>query len=250
MIVIPAIDLSSGKCVRLTQGAFDRVTAYSDDPVSVALEFERQGARKLHLVDLDGAEQGRAGENLAVIERVIGALTIPVELGGGIRSAKDARAAVRAGANEIIVGSAAVENPSLVRDLTEEFPGRIVVAIDARDGKVRTRGWKVGADVDAVTLAKQVAHLGVARVIYTDIARDGELEGANVDAAVEIARASGARVTVSGGVSTLDDLVRAREQESQGIDAVIIGKALYEMRFSLTSALRVCGMRDPSVAAQ
>lgn len=237
MIVIPAIDLRGGRTVRLVEGASDRETRYDVNPVEVAAGFERDGARILHLVDLDGAFGGSAGQaNREVIRGILESVSIPVELGGGLRNEPTVEAALESGAHWAILGTAAVENFRLVEGLAGRYPGRIVVGIDARDGRVATRGWTDVTDVDAVELGRRVRDVGVDRVIYTDIARDGKLEGPNLEATLRFAEATGLDVTVSGGVSSVDD-VRAIAATA-AIHSCIIGKAIYERRLTVSEAIR------------
>jgi phosphoribosylformimino-5-aminoimidazole carboxamide ribotide isomerase len=237
MIVIPAIDLRGGRTVRLVEGEAALETRYDLDPVETALGFERAGAEILHLVDLDGAFAGSGEANAEVIREIVSAVRIPVELGGGLRSREAVEAALGAGARWAILGTVAVENFALVATLAADHPGRIVVGIDARDGRVATRGWTDVTSVDAVELGRRVAHAGVARVIYTDIARDGRLAGPNVEATARLAAETGLRVTASGGVGSLDDLRAVAAAASAGVDACIVGKALYEGRFTLVEAI-------------
>lgn len=234
MKIVPAIDLRGGRTVRLVEGEADRETRYDLDPVEVALGFERDGAESLHLVDLDGAFATEGGANRDVIRAIVSALTIPVELGGGLRTEAAVDAALDAGARWAILGTLAVERFDLVEALAARHPGRIVVGIDARDGRVATRGWTDVTEVDAIELGKRAAAAGVERLVYTDIARDGRLEGPNVEATARIARETGLSVTASGGVGSLDDLRRLRTV----VDSAIVGKALYERRFTLNEAIR------------
>ncbi len=238
MRVIPAIDLRGGRTVRLVEGAADRETRYDLDPVETALGFEKVGAELLHLVDLDGAFAGTGDANRDVIRSIVGALAIPVELGGGLRSMEAVEAVLDAGARWAILGTVAVEQFDLVAELAAAYPGRIVVGIDARDGRVATRGWTDVTSIDAVDLARRVGDAGVERIIYTDIARDGKLGGPNVEATARLARDTGLAVTASGGVGTLDDLLAVAAVEAQGVDGCIVGKALYEKRFTLEEAIR------------
>jgi phosphoribosylformimino-5-aminoimidazole carboxamide ribotide isomerase len=239
MLIIPAIDLKDGRCVRLTEGREQSAKVYDRDPLEVARVYEQAGATLIHVVDLDGAFLGATSANLQIIKRISREIGIPLEVGGGIRSLADIEALLRdVGARYCILGTVAVEQPELLKEAIANFGDAIVVGIDARDGQVATRGWTEATRVDAIELACEVARLGVKRIIYTDIARDGRLQGPNREATREIARRSGARVTASGGVSSLDDIVRLKEFESDGVDSVIIGKALYENRFTLEQALR------------
>lgn len=236
MIVIPAIDLRGGRTVRLVEGAADRETRYDLDPVEVAKGFERDGAELLHLVDLDGAFEGQGGSaNADVILAILESIGIPVELGGGLRTEASVEVALGSGARWAILGTAAVEDFTLVRSLAERYPGRIVVGIDARDGRVATRGWTDVTDVDAIELGCRVRDVGVERVIYTDIARDGKLQGPNLEATLRFAEATGLDVTVSGGVSSVGDVQAIAA--AGAIHSCIIGKALYERRFTLSEAI-------------
>ncbi len=229
--ILPAIDLRGGRVVRLKQGQLREETVYGSDPAGVARHWESAGAERLHLVDLDAAIQGQPqAEALAAVIR---AVRIPVEVGGGLRTLDDARRFIEAGAERVIFGTAAVSSPGAVRQAAEAWPGRVCVALDARDGKVTVAGWQEVTRVDALELALQVKALGVTRVQFTDVTRDGTLVGPNLAATEQLARASGLRVTASGGVSTLDDLRRLRPLEACGVDEVIVGKALYERRFGL-----------------
>lgn len=239
MQVIPAIDLKGGRCVRLTEGREASATVYDRDPLEVARAYEKAGAKLIHVVDLDGAFLGAASANLQIIKRINGEVTIPVEVGGGLRSLADIEFLLRdVGARYGIVGTVAAERPELLREAVATFGDAIVVGIDARDGQVATRGWTEATRIDAVELACEVARFGVRRIVYTDIARDGRLKGPNFETTREIARRSGARVTASGGVGSLEDIVKLAELESDGVDSVIVGKALYENRFTLKQALR------------
>ena len=239
MLIIPAIDLKGGRCVRLTEGREASAKVYDRDPLEVARAYEKAGARLIHVVDLDGAFMGAASANLQIIKRINGEVNIPVEVGGGLRSLADIEFLLRdVGARYSIVGTVAVEQPDLLREAVAAFGDAIVVGIDARDGQVATRGWTEATRRDAIELACEVAHLGVRRIIYTDIARDGRLKGPNLETTREIARQSGARVTASGGVGSLEDIARLAELKSDGVDSVIVGKALYENRFTLKQALK------------
>jgi phosphoribosylformimino-5-aminoimidazole carboxamide ribotide isomerase len=240
MRIIPAIDLKGGRCVRLTEGREDTARVYDRDPLEVARGYESAGAPLIHLVDLDGAFRGAASENQKIICRIIEEITTPVEVGGGIRSMEDIRNLIEnIGAQFVIVGTIAVERSELLARAVDEFGERIIVGIDARGSGVATRGWTEETAVDALDLAKRVVSLGVRRVIYTDIARDGRLAGPNLEMTRQIALTSGARVTASGGISSLEDIERLCELESDGVDSIITGKALYENRFTLEDALQV-----------
>lgn len=244
MIVIPAIDLRGGRTVRLVEGAADRETSYDLDPVEVARGFERDGAGMLHLVDLDGAFDGTGGSaNAEVVLAILESVGIPVELGGGLRSEASVEVALGSGARWAILGTAAIEDFSLVRSLSARFPGRIVVGIDARDGRVATRGWTDVTGVDAIELGRRVRDAGIERVIYTDIARDGKLQGPNLEATLRFAEATELEVTVSGGVSSVAD-VRAIAATG-AIHSCIIGKAIYEGRLTLSEAVAAANSTEP-----
>lgn len=238
MLVIPAIDLREGKCVRLTQGRRDEAKFYDGDPLEIARGYEAAGARMLHVVDLDGAFRERNALNREVARRIIGAIKIPVQFGGGVRSAADVGELIEAGAARVVVGTLAVEEPETLASMVGQFGEKICVGIDARDGQVLTRGWEKRGGVAAIELARRVAGAGVGRVVYTDVSRDGMLSGVNVEQTCAVAREAGILVTASGGVASLDDLERLREASSCGVDSVIVGKALYEGRFTLEEALR------------
>lgn len=237
MIIIPAIDLRGGRCVRLTQGRAADETVYSENPVTVARRWYDAGAEILHIVNLDGALGTGDRDNLKALERILYEVNIPIQFGGGVRTFDDVRRLDELGATRIVLGTTALENPVLLEHIVGEFGSTVVVGIDARDGKVAVRGWEKVSSIDAVELAKRVADLGVERVVYTDIERDGMLTGVNLDATREIAETSGLKVTASGGVSSLDDIYALKDLEEFGVDSVIIGKALYEGTFTLEDAL-------------
>lgn len=237
MLIIPAIDLQKGKCVRLSQGQKDSATIYDGDPVKVAKDFELAGARMLHVVDLDGAFSDPNSPNRRLVSQIIAAIKIPVQLGGGLRSVGDVQAVIDLGVTRAIVGTLAVEAPEKVEQLVQMFGAdRIAAGIDARDGEVLVRGWQTQGKVKAIDLARSVARTGVERIIYTDVARDGMLTGPNLEQTSLIARESGLKVTASGGVSSLDDLKRLKQLSAFGVDSVIVGKALYEGRFTFAEA--------------
>ena len=239
MLIIPAIDLKDGRCVRLRQGRKDEVKVYDGDPVEIARGFEDAGARMLHVVDLDGAFADSNSRNRKVARRIIRALEIPVQFGGGLRAVTDVQQLIEYGAAQVVIGTLAAESPETLEKFVQLFGFRICVGIDARDGQVLTRGWEKQVKLSASDLARRVADAGVDRIVYTDVARDGTLEGVNVEQTCAIARESGLRVTASGGVATLSDLERLRAASSCGVDSVIVGKALYEGRFTLQEALLV-----------
>ncbi len=237
MLVLPAIDLKRGQCVRLIQGRADRETVYDAHPERVARSFQDAGARMLHLVDLDGAFDGQT-ENLQAIRAVRAAVSIPIELGGGMRSYDAVRAMLALGIESVIVGTMAVRDPeALERLLRDAQPGQIQLGIDARDGLVAIRGWQEDTDLQAADLARRWQARGIERVIFTDISRDGMLQGPNLEAVREFAQAAGVRVTASGGVSRSADIRALAELEPLGVDRVIVGKALYEGNISLAEVV-------------
>jgi phosphoribosylformimino-5-aminoimidazole carboxamide ribotide isomerase len=236
MEIIPAIDLHGGKCVRLLRGERSRETVYSNNPAEMAKKWQSLGAKRLHMVDLDGAFAGRR-INATAINDVVSALSIPVQLGGGIRDRETALNTFDLGVSKIILGTVAIQKPELVRELAEEFGKRVLVGIDARDGMVAVEGWTESSARKAVDLALQMQEYGVAEIIYTDIARDGTLEGPNFTALKEMARLLSIPLIASGGVSSLDDLRRLKELGHLGISGVIVGQALYTGNISLEEAI-------------
>lgn len=232
MLVIPAIDLRDGKCVRLYQGSYEQETIYYDDPVKMAKLWRVQNARVLHVVDLDAARDSDH-DNRDVVRRICGALDIPVQLGGGVRTMQDIESALELGVYRVVIGTAAVRNPDLVSEaITRYSCSRVVVGIDARDGEVRVDGWTEGSGVDAVHLARDMEDRGVRRIIYTDISRDGTLQGPNIEAYRTLGKQlNRVQITASGGVGGYDDLIRLAELAPYHVDSVIIGRALYENRF-------------------
>ena len=236
MLVIPAIDLKEGRCVRLEQGLMEKDTVYSDDPGAQAKSWQEQGGELLHIVDLDGAFAG-VPKNKAAIEAIIRAVTIPTELGGGIRDLATIEAYLALGIDRVILGTVAKENPALVAEACRKFPGHIVVGIDAKDGRVAVRGWGEVTEKKATDLAREMEGLGVAAIIYTDIARDGMLQGPNIAATKALAESITIPVIASGGLSTLDDIRRLMAIESSGVTGVITGKAIYSGAIDLREAV-------------
>jgi phosphoribosylformimino-5-aminoimidazole carboxamide ribotide isomerase len=240
MLIIPAIDLRQGKCVRLTQGRKETTTIYDADPVKVAEAFENDGAQMLHVVDLDGAFGEANGRNREVLGDLVRAVNIPVQFGGGLRTPNDIEQAIGLGIARVVIGTLAVESADLLARIIRTFGAeQVAVGIDARNGQVVTRGWETEEQLTALALAQRVAAVGVERIIYTDVQRDGTLSGINIQQTCQIAERSGLKVTASGGVASLDDLKRLEAASPCGIDSVIIGKALYERRFSLQDAIAV-----------
>ena len=240
MEVIPAIDLLDGKCVRLYQGDYDRASIFNDNPVEVARKWAAEGATRLHVVDLDGAKVGKS-VNLSVIEAIARAIDIPVQVGGGLRDRTGVSRLLETGVQRAILGTVAVEKPDLVTQLCNEFPQQIVVGIDARNGKVATRGWLETSEILATDLAQRMAQQGVAAIIYTDIHRDGTMIGPNMDALRELAESVSIPVIASGGVSSLTDLLTLLSLEPIGVTGAIIGKAIYTGDVSLKEAVRAVG---------
>ncbi|HZH91870.1 MAG TPA: 1-(5-phosphoribosyl)-5-[(5-phosphoribosylamino)methylideneamino]imidazole-4-carboxamide isomerase [Pyrinomonadaceae bacterium] len=237
MLIIPAIDLKNGRCVRLEQGRKADAVVYDGDPVEIARGFEDDGARMLHVVDLDGAFAEGDSPNRDIARRIIETVAIPVQFGGGLRETSDVEEMIGHGAARVVLGTLVVESSELLARLVDSHGARIAVGIDARDGKVVTRGWEKQESIAATELAERVASLGVSRIIYTDVSRDGMLGGVNVLQTCAVARHSGLPVTASGGVSSLADIERLKVACDGRIDSVIIGKALYEKRFTLREAL-------------
>ena len=240
MEILPAIDLLDGRCVRLYQGDYQQSQIYHENPVEVARQWAEQGATRLHLVDLDGAKVGKP-VNLSAIEAIIRAVDIPVQVGGGLRDRASVAQLLELGVGRVILGTVAVEQPELVANLCKEFPNQIVVGIDARNGKVATRGWLETSTVEATDLAQQMEKLGAAAIIYTDIHRDGTLVGPNLDALREIAAPLEIPVIASGGVSALRDLLSLLSLEALGVNGVIVGKALYTGDVDLKEAISAVG---------
>lgn len=236
MILYPAIDLKGGQCVRLVQGDMSRATVFNADPAAQARDFAAAGCRWLHLVDLDGAFAGKP-MNAAAVEAIVGAVDIPCQLGGGIRDRATIEAWLERGIARVILGTAALKNPGLVREACRAHPGRIVVGIDARGGRVATEGWAEVSEMTATELARRFEDAGVAAIVYTDIDRDGVLAGVNATATAALARAVSIPVIASGGVASLDDLKALLAVERDGVAGVISGRALYDGRLDLAAAL-------------
>ena len=229
MIILPAIDLKDNCCVRLCQGEFDNVKIYSKSPLEIALEWKKQGATHLHMVDLDGAKSERM-INKKSVESIVKNSGLKVEVGGGIRTKKDIEFLLDLGVHRVILGTMAVENRELLKELVEEHKGRIVVSIDAKNGKVALKGWKLLSDVDSLTLCKELEEIGVQTILYTDILKDGMLQGPNFEIYKEISEKTSLNLIASGGISTLEDIKKLKDMNIYG---TIVGKALYEKRFEL-----------------
>ncbi len=233
MQVIPAIDLRGGRCVRLRQGDFDQETVFGDDPAAMAARWESEGAGRIHLVDLDGAKAGRP-VNVEAVRQIIARVGIPCQLGGGIRDEATIAAWLESGIERVVVGTQALRDPEWFGRMARAYPARLLLGLDARDGRVATEGWLETSGVAALTLARQFDALPIAGIIYTDIARDGMLEGPNLESTAALAEAVRTPVIASGGVGTLDDLLRLAALPIAGC---IVGRALYDGRFTLRSAL-------------
>jgi phosphoribosylformimino-5-aminoimidazole carboxamide ribotide isomerase len=234
MEVIPAIDLKGGRCVRLFQGDFNRETVFSDDPLATARAWQEQGGQRLHLVDLDGAATGQPA-HLEIIAEIVRELAIPVQVGGGIRTVAIAESWLEAGADRVVIGTAAVNDPEMVREVCQRRGNqRVVVAVDAMDGKVAVQGWTQASAMTVLDLARQMASIGVARLLYTDIARDGMLVGPDVETNALLANETGLAVLASGGVSSVEDIRRLVET---GVEGVVVGRALYTGAVDLAEAI-------------
>ena len=236
MIVIPAIDLKNGQCVRLEQGLMEKDTVYSDNPAAMARHWQDEGGELLHLVDLDGAFAG-VPKNREAIQAIVAAVDIPTELGGGIRDLETIEAYLSLGIDRVILGTVAKENPALVGEACRRFPGRIVVGIDAKEGMVAVRGWAEVTEKKAIDLAREMEAFGVAAIIYTDIARDGMMQGPNLEATAALAEAISIPVIASGGVSCLEDIRNLLQIEASGVAGVITGKAIYTGSLNLREAV-------------
>ncbi len=238
MLIIPAVDIKQGRCVRLLQGRMDAETCFSDEPWQMALKWENQGAELIHLVDLDGAVEKKV-KNLDAIKKILTEVTVPVQVGGGIRSAETVEMYLDLGVSRVIIGSEALYNPELVRDVCKKFPGRIVVAIDARDGLVAVEGWTETSETKAVDLAKKFEQTGVAAINFTDIHRDGMQTGPNIIETEKLAEAVNIPVVASGGVSSIKDIENLLPLEKKGVVGVITGRALYEKTLDLKEAIKI-----------
>ncbi|MBB6281937.1 1-(5-phosphoribosyl)-5-[(5-phosphoribosylamino)methylideneamino]imidazole-4-carboxamide isomerase [Geobacillus subterraneus] len=240
--IYPAIDMRGGKCVRLLQGDYNKETVYGDSPVAMAEQFAAQGAEWIHMVDLDGAKEGRRVNDRFVIEAAR-RLPVNVQVGGGIRTEDDVAYYLERGVARVILGSAAIADPPFVKKMLQTYGRRIVIGIDARDGFVATEGWLATSNVKAEELGQMLAEAGAETFIFTDIATDGTLSGPNIAAAVRLAEATGKEVIASGGVRSLDDLRALREYAGQGIGGAIVGKALYTNQFTLAEAVKAVNER-------
>lgn len=242
MILFPAIDLKDGKCVRLYQGEFDKVTVFSDNPAAQAKSFQDMGFSWLHLVDLNGALEGRP-VNESAVESILKAITMPIQLGGGIRDLATIDRWLSLGIRRVILGTVALNNPQLVKEAARLYPGRIVVGIDGRNGKVAVQGWAETSEISVIELARQFEDAGVAAIVYTDISRDGTLTGPDLGGTQKLAEGISIPVIVSGGMSQTDDISAVKAIEHVGIEGVIIGRALYDKRIDVPRALAIASGR-------
>ena len=243
MLIIPAIDIKDGRCVRLYQGDMDRETVYYERPLDAARHLAGEGARMIHVVDLNGAVEGHP-VHLAELSAICAETDVAVEVGGGLRTLDAVADAMAAGVERVVIGTKAYEDQDFLVRACERFPGRVVVGIDARDGKVAVRGWRDDTAMDAVELARRCKDDGAARIIYTDISRDGTESGANAEQTVRLARAVGIPVIASGGIGSLDDIRALAALADEGIEGVIVGRALYNGAFSLAEAMAAAGGDD------
>ena len=237
MLILPAIDLKSGKCVRLYQGEMESAKVYSESPEEIALQWQTLGAKMIHVVDLDGAVAGEP-RNLGAIARILEAVEVPIELGGGIRSKEVVEDYLQLGVDRVILGTIAYQNRDLVHNVCDAFPGKIAVGIDARGGYVAVQGWQEATDKSAMSLAQELEAAGASHIIYTDIARDGALSGPNLEATAALAEAISIPVVLSGGMHTPDDLLEAAQLEEKGVRGVILGRSLYEGTIDLADAIK------------
>ncbi|HET6490322.1 MAG TPA: 1-(5-phosphoribosyl)-5-[(5-phosphoribosylamino)methylideneamino]imidazole-4-carboxamide isomerase [Syntrophales bacterium] len=244
MIIIPAIDIRGGRCVRLLQGDFQRETVYGSDPVEVALRWAAKGAERIHIVDLDGSREGRP-VNDAVIRRILSSVSVPIELGGGIRDIGTVDYYIGLGVQWTILGTAALKNRDFVGEACRRFPGRIILGIDAKDGKVAVEGWTEATGADALEVARRYEGIGLAAIVYTDISRDGMETGVNVPATERLARSVAIPVIASGGVAGMGDIERLLAVAAPGILGVITGKALYTGALDLGEAIRKTKAGNP-----
>ena len=236
MLIIPAIDLKGGKCVRLTQGQKDAETVFSDNPVDVAKSWEDQGAEYLHVVDLDGAFEG-VPKNLTIVEQIVKQIKIPIEFGGGLRTTQSIKTMLALGVDRVIVGTKAIDSPSWVDELCRTFPGRIAVGIDAKNGKVAVKGWTSLSEVTAVSFAREIGKASLCAIIYTDISKDGMLQGPNISSLKDLLSAVKTPLIASGGISSLKDIEALSHLPIEGM---IIGKALYTGHIKLSEAKQLC----------
>jgi phosphoribosylformimino-5-aminoimidazole carboxamide ribotide isomerase len=247
MLIIPAVDIKNGKCVRLLQGRMEDDTVYSDDPGAMAAKWERLGARLIHVIDLDGAFS-KSPQNVAAIRSIVRSVQVPIQLGGGIRNEDNVNMYMEMGIKRVIIGTEAIKNPAFVKKICKTYPGQIIVGIDARDGMVAIDGWTETTRVTAIDLARTFEDCGVAAINFTDIQRDGMQTGPNLEATQQLAQAISISVVASGGVSSIDDIRKLLPLEKSGVIGMIVGKALYSGALDLKAALGLTGR--PTVAEE
>jgi len=238
MLIIPAIDIKEGRCVRLTEGKFEDVEIFSDDPVAVAVKWADKGVKMLHVVDLDGAQYGKL-TNSSLLEKIIKKISIPIQTGGGIRKYEEVERLINLGASRVILGTILWKDKSMAKRLFKNFSDKIIAGIDAREGYVAVEGWQNITSVDALGFAKEMERLGARRIIYTDIKRDGSLIGPNMDNLEEMLKNVNIPLICSGGITSLYDIKKLKRLEGLGLEGIIIGKALYKGRIILEEALKV-----------
>lgn len=238
MLIIPAIDIKEGKCVRLTEGKFEDIEIFSDDPIAVAVKWADKGAKMLHIVDLDGAKYGKL-INISLLEQIIRKIDIPVQVGGGIRCYEEVKTLISLGVGRIVLGTILWKDKPLAKKLFEEFPEQIIAGIDARDGHVAIEGWQNITPVDALDFAGEMEKLGAQRIIYTDIKRDGTLKGPNIANIKRMAKRLNILLIASGGIASLNDIKELKKIEALGIEGIIIGKALYKGNILLEEAIKL-----------
>jgi len=238
MLIIPAIDIKEGRCVRLTEGKFEDVEIFSDDPVAVAVKWADKGVKMLHVVDLDGAQYGKL-TNSSLLEKIIKKISIPIQTGGGIRKYEEVERLINLGASRVILGTILWKDKSMAKRLFKNFSDKIIAGIDAREGYVAVEGWQNITSVDALGFAKEMERLGARRIIYTDIKRDGSLIGPNMDKLEEMLKNVNIPLICSGGITSLYDIKKLKRLEGLGLEGIIIGKALYKGRIILEEALKV-----------
>jgi len=250
VIIFPAIDIKNGKVVRLSQGKFDDVTVYSDDPIEVAKGWEKQGAEWLHIVDLDGAQTGNL-KNFEIIRTLSNSINIPIQLGGGIRNEsliamllEEKKGSTRARIDRVIMGTSAIEDQPFLQRMIKKWGVKIGISLDCSNGYIASRGWSVVTKIKAMDIAKKLEEMGLQYLVYTDISKDGMLTGPNLEGIKEILNTVRIPVIVSGGVSNLDDIKKLKALTSKGLEGIIVGKALYEGRLDLKEAIRICSQKE------
>ena len=239
MILIPAIDIKNGKVVRLTQGQFDKEKIYDEDPLSVAKRWKKQGAKLIHIVDLDGAKQGKP-LNLPVIQQIQNELGIAIQMGGGIRTMETVKETLDLGLHRIVLGTRAIEDKDFLKDALLAYGEKIAVSLDCANGRIATKGWRSISDINVLDMVPQLERYGLKTLIYTDIVTDGMLQGPNIKSLAEILNATRMNVIASGGISELSDIKKLLEIKAKNLYGVIIGKALYEQKFNLSDAFKIC----------